>query len=126
MPNISVGNPNSEKWLHDDHWECDEVTVTVAGVPGEQNLGAVVGAGLVRRIRELTIRHAGSNNTVVTLLISGGADKISIDVPAMTTRVWSSEDGKAFLATEQSAVQTSDITGGSTFVGASGVEAEQS
>ena len=117
---------NPAQWLHDNHWESNEVTIAVAGVGGQQNLGAVVGAGLVRRIRELTIRHVGSANTVVTLLIAGGATKITIDVPAQTTRVWSSEDGRVFTAAQQSAVQTSDITGGSTFVSASGVEAAQS
>lgn len=115
-------NTNPERWLHVNHWEADEVTIAVAGAPGEQNLGAVVPAGETRRIRELTIRHAGSNPTVVTLLISGGATKISIDVPAQTTRVWSSQDGREFDPGEQPAVQTSDITGGSTYVSAVGVE----
>jgi hypothetical protein len=114
---------NTEGWLHSHHWECDEVTIAAAGVGGQQNLGAAVGAGLTRRIRELTIRHAGTNNTVVTLLISGGATKVTIDVPAQSTRVWSSQDGREFAAAEQPAVQTSDATGGSTFVSAAGVEA---
>ena len=114
---------NPEKWLHDKHWEADEVTIAVAGAPGQQNLGAVVGAGLTRRIRELTIRHAGTNPTVVTLLIAGGATKVTIRVPAGTTSVWTSQDGRKFAAGEQPAVQTSDVTGGSTFVSAGGVEA---
>jgi len=113
---------NPEQWLQDNHWDCDEVEVAAAGVGGEENLGAVVGAGLVRRIREITIRHAGTNNTVVTILVSGGTTKLTIDVPAQTTRVWSSEDGRTFIAAQQPAVQTSDVTGGSTFVSASGVE----
>jgi hypothetical protein len=115
--------PNEEKWRHQYHWECNEVTISAAGAGGQQNLGAVVGAGLTRRIRELTIRHAGTNNTVVTLLISGGATKLTIDVPAQTTRVWSSQDGREFAEGEQSAVQSSDVTGGNTFVSAAGVEA---
>lgn len=114
---------NPEKWLHDNHWEADEVTIAVAGAPGEQNLGGPVPAGVTRRIRELTIRHAGTNNTVVTLLISGGAIKVSIDVPAQTIRVWSSQDGREFGPGEQPAVQTSDVTGGSTYISAVGVEA---
>ena len=116
-------NTNPERWLHENHWESGEVTIAVAGAGGQQNLGAVVGAGASRRVREITIRHAGSNNTVVTLLIAGGATRLTIDVPAQTTRVWNSEDGRVFTAGQQSAVQTSDITGGSTFVSASGVEA---
>jgi hypothetical protein len=114
---------NPEKWLHDRHWEAEEVTIAAAGVGGQQNLGAAVGAGLTRRIRELTIRHAGTNNTVVTLLIAGGATKVTIDVPAQSTRVWSSQDGRTFAAGEQPACQSSDVTGGNTFVSASGVEA---
>jgi hypothetical protein len=118
----SGAHTNPARWLHENHWDCDQVTVAVAGLPGQQNLGAVVGAGLTRRIREITIRHAGTNNTVVTLLV-GVAIRLTIDVPAQTTRVWSSEDGRVFTTAQQVAVQTSDITGGSTFISASGVEA---
>jgi hypothetical protein len=114
---------NPEDWLHQHHWEAEQVTIAAAGVGGQQNLGVVVPAGLTRRIREITIRHAGTSNTVVTLLISGGATKLTIDVPAQTTRVWSSQDGREFAAGEQSAVQSSDVTGGNTFISASGVEA---
>ena len=114
---------NPERWLHENHWEADEVTIAVAGAPGQQNLGVAVPAGVTRRIRELTIRHAGTNNTVVTLLIAGGATKVTIDVPAQTTRVWSSQDGREFATGEQPACQSSDITGGNTYVSASGVEA---
>jgi len=115
-------NTNPERWLHDNHWEADEVTIAVAGAPGEQNLGPVVPAGETRRIRVLHVRHVGSNNTVLTLLIAGGATKRSWDILAQSTRVISSEDGWEFAAGEQPAVQTSDVTGGSTFVGPEGVE----
>jgi hypothetical protein len=118
----SGAHTNPARWLHANHWDCDQVTIAVAGALGQQNLGVVVGAGLTRRIREITIRHAGTNNTVVTLLV-GVAIRLTIDVPAQTTRVWSSEDGRVFTAAQQVAVQTSDITGGSTFISASGVEA---
>jgi hypothetical protein len=114
---------NPERWLHTYHWDCNEVTIAAAGVGGQQPLGAAVGAGLTRRIREITIRHAGTANTVVTLLIAGGAARLTVDVPAQTTRVCSSQDGRVFTVGQVSAVQTSDITGGSTFVSASGVEA---
>lgn len=114
---------NPERWLHVNHREANEVTINAAGVGGQQNLGGVVPAGVTRRIRELTIRHAGTNNTVVTLLIAGGVTKVTIDIPAQTTRVWSSQDGREFAAGEQPAVQSSDVTGGNTYVSASGVEA---
>lgn len=114
---------NPERWLHDNHWEADEVTIAVAGAPGEQNLGPVVPAGDTRRIRVLHVRHAGTNNTVLTLLVAAGAAKRSWDIAPSSTRVISSEDGWEFAAGEQPAVQTSDVTGGSTFVGPEGVEA---
>ena len=118
-------NTNPERWLHDNHWNpAAEITIAIAGAPGEQPLGAAVGAGVTRRIREVTIRHAGTNNTVVTILdATGGNILVSIDVPAQSTRTWSSQDGRLVAATLQPVVQTSDITGGSTFVSAAGVEA---
>lgn len=117
-------NTNPERWLHQYHWECDEVTIAVAGVGGQQNLGAVVPAGVARRIREITVRHTGTNNTVISILVAGAvANKVTIDVPAQTTRVWSSQDGLEFTAAQQPAVQTSDVTGGGTIVSARGVEA---
>jgi len=121
----SGANTNPERWLHDNHWESDEIPIIAAGALGEQNLGVAVPVAMARRIREITIRHAGSNNTVVTLKVAGvgGAVKVTIDVPAQTTRVWSSQDGREFAAGEQSAVQSSDVTGGNTFVSAGGVEA---
>lgn len=118
-------NTNPERWLHDNHWNpAAEITIAVAGVPGEQNLGAAVGAGVTRRIREVTIRHAGTNNTVVTILdATGGNILVSIDVPAQSNRTWSSQDGRLVAATLQPVIQTSDVAGGSTFVSAAGVEA---
>jgi len=130
MPEASPSNEgislltNPEKWLHDHHWEAEQVTIAVAGAAGEQNLGVAVATG-TRRIREITIRHAGTNNTVVTLKVAGvgGAVKVTIDVPAQTTRVWSSQDGREFAVGEQPACQSSDVTGGNTYISASGVEA---
>ncbi|GAI35803.1 unnamed protein product [marine sediment metagenome] len=114
---------NPEKWLHDHHSEANQVTIALAGAPGEQNLGPVVPAGVTRRIRTLNIRHAGTNDTVVTLLIAGGAIKDSIGIAPQTTRLWGVQDGAEFAAGEQPAVQTSDVTGGSTYVTPMGVEA---
>lgn len=114
---------NPERWLHDNHWEDNEVTIAAAGAPGQQNLGVVVPAGVTRRIRYLHIRHTGTNPTVVTVLIAGGANKFTIDVPAGTTRLWPCTDGVEFQPTEQPAVQTSDVTGGPTYVTPMGVQA---
>jgi len=116
-------SPNEEKWRHDNRWEAEEVTIAAVGVGGEQNLGAVVPAGLTRRITQITVRHEGSNDTVVTLLISGGATKWTYKVPTGMSRTIPLGNGREFAAAEQSAVQTSDVTGGNTYVSASGVEA---
>ena len=116
---------NAETWLNLHQWNTlAEIPITVAGAPGELVLGIAVGVGKTRRIREVTVRHTGSNNTVVTIYdTAGGNILVTIDVPAQTTRVWSSQDGRAVAATLQPVVQTSDVTGGSTFVSAAGVEA---
>lgn len=116
-------NTNPERWLHEHHWEQREVTIAVAGAPGEQNLGVAVPAAVTRRVRTLVVRHVGTNNTVVTLLVSGGAVSVSFDLLAQSTRVLSAEDGWEFLVGEQSAVQTSDVTGGNTYVSAIGDQA---
>jgi hypothetical protein len=118
-------NTNPERWLQIYHWNtAAEVTIAVAGAGGQQNLGAAVAAGRLRRIREVTVRHAGSANTVVTIYdANGGNIIITIDVPAQTTRTWSSQDGRGIAATLQPVIRTSDVTGGSTYVTAAGVEA---
>jgi len=115
-------NTNPEQWKHDNQWEAEEVTITAAGVGGQRNLGVAVAAGKKRRVEEVTINHLGTNNTNVTLLISGGATKVTIPVPAQTGRVWFSNNGRKFTAGQISAVQSSDVTGGNTLVSASGVE----
>jgi len=122
MPSASAGAmPTGEEFLHENHWESGEVEIDTAGAAGQKNLGSVVPTLKTRRIREITIRHTGTNNTVVSLLVDTTV-KLSIDVPAQTTRVWSSQDGRSFDAGEQPIVQSSDVTGGSTFVSAAGVE----
>lgn len=111
-----------ERYIHDNFWESGEVTINAADEAGQQNLGTPVPRGKRRRIKEITIRHTGTNNTVVTILVAGGGKKLSIDVPPQSTRVWSSGQGRIFEAGEQPAVQSSDVTGGNTYVSATGVE----
>jgi len=115
---------NPERWLQDYHWEpVAQIPITVAGAAGQQNVGAAVAAGKTRRIREVTVRHAGTNGTVITLLdAAGGNIKLSFDVPAQTTRVWSSQDGRRIAAGLQPVIQSSDVTGGNTFITLSGDE----
>jgi len=116
---------NPERYLHDNHWNTPaDIPLVAAGVPGELALGAAVAAGKVRRIKEVTVRHTGTANTVISILDATGANVIiSFDVPAQTTRTWSSQDGRAVAATLQPMVQTSDITGGGAMVSAAGIEA---
>ena len=118
-------NTNPERWLHIHHWNPEaQVTITAAGVAGEQELGDAVATSLTRRIREVTARHAGTNNTVVSILDeSGGNIIVSFDVPAQSTRTWSSQDGRAVTAGLTPVVQSSDVTGGNTIVSVAGVEA---
>ena len=123
---MSIGLPlkeTGEEWKHRHRWDCDEVTIAAVGVGGEQNLGAAVPAGTARRILEITLRHEGDNDVVVTLLISGGATKWTFDVPAKMSRTVPLGNGVVFDGGEQPAVQTSDVVGGSTYVSANGVEA---
>lgn len=113
---------SSEEWLHTNHWDCgNEVEIAVAGDAGKQNLGAAVPAGKVRRIRVFKIRNAGTNNIVVTVK-EGTNTKLTIDVPAQVTRVYSEIHGIKLTATQQPTVQSDSVTGGNVFVRASGVE----
>lgn len=118
----SSGGTNPSQWLQANHWEAEEVIITVSGAAGQKDLGVAVAAGKTRRVREYTINHTGTNNTDVSLLIKGGATKVTVPVPAQTGRVWGSDNGRKFIAGQITAVQSSDVTGGTTRVSASGVE----
>ena len=115
---------NPEQWLHDNHWDSDaEVVLNAAAAV---NLGAAVAAGVVRRVKEITVRNTSQTDTVVTLSV-GGVNRVSFDVPANTTRTWSSQDGRLFAAASQPQIESSAAAVGSeTYVTAAGVEAEQS
>ena len=96
-----------------------ETTISTAGIAGQQTLYTVTGSKL--RITELTIRNAGTNNTVVTLTGSAGI-MLTIDIPATTTREWESVIGRVFTNGQALIVRTSDITGGSTYISGSGID----
>lgn len=114
-------NTNPARYLQIWHW--DSGTELVLNAAAAVNLGAAVGAGLMRRIREITVRNAAQANTVITLSV-GGVNRLSFDVPAQTTRTWSSEDGRAFVAASQPQIASSAAAGGSeTYITASGIEA---
>lgn len=99
---------NPEKYRGKHHWDFPcQVSACASGVGGQQNLTPPVSAGYQRRIRELTIRNAMPNDTVVSLVVSGGCTRLSLDVPTQTTRQWSSQDGRLFNAGEVPGLQTS-------------------
>lgn len=115
---------NPQQWLHNWHWDSGAELVLVNAVAA--NLGAVVAAGRVRRIKEITVRNMAQSDTIVTISV-GGVNRLSIEVPLQTTRVWSSEDGRAFTAGQQvQAASSAAGAGTQTFITASGVEAAQS
>ncbi len=116
MPEASWGGDSV--WDFINQWTSGtEIDLNVVATP--QNLGGAV-AGAKRIVTKLLVRHAGTNNTVVSLIV-GGVTRESFDVPAQTTRLIPFE--VVFTTGEQPQVQSSDVTGGDTFVFASGVEA---
>jgi len=119
---------HSESFKHKYHWETpEEVQIIEAGQAGEKNLGNPPSqADKYIRIKEITIRNSGSADTVIQLLAkyNGNYDvKLSIDVPANTTRMWESEQGRKFTYGQQPVVRATVVSGGTIFVSASGVEA---
>ena len=117
-------NTNPEAWLNNHHW--DSGAELVLNAAAAVNLGAAVAAGVVRRIREITVRNTAQANTVITLSV-GGVNRVSFDVPAQATRTWSSQDGRLFVAAAQPQIASSAAAAGQeTFITAAGVEAAQS
>ena len=113
--------PMEAAWLHRNHW--DSGAELVLNAVGAQNLGAAVAAGATRRIREISVRNTAQANTVVTLSV-GGVNRLSFDVPAQTTRVWYSDNGREFTAAQQPQIASSAAAvGAETYISASGVEA---
>jgi len=116
-----------ESYKHKYHWETPkEVEIVTAGQAGEQNFGSPPSlADHYVRIKEMTIRNSGSVDTVVQLLAkyNGNYDvKVSIDVPANTTRMWESEQGRKFTYGQQPVVRATAV-GGTIYVSGSGIEA---
>jgi len=117
MPDASWGGDVVWNFIHQWTTGATEIDLNAAGVP--QNLGVAV-AGARRIVTKLLVRHAGTNNTVVSLVVAG-VTRISFDIPAQTSRLIPFE--VVFTTGEQPQVQSSDVTGGDTFISASGVEA---
>lgn len=124
IPTQDTGlNTNPEKWMHDHHWDSGAELVLNAAAP--VNLVAPVAAGATRRVRSITVRNTALANTVITVSqLLPLQNRVSFDVPAQTTRVWSEEDGVEFLAAVQVQISSSAAAVGSeTYIHASGVEA---
>ena len=116
-------NTNPERWLHDNHW--DNGAELVLNAAAAINLGAVVGAGVTRRIRSITVRNTALVNTVITLSqVVPAQNRLSFDVPAQTTRVWSEQDAVEFAAGVQVQISSSAAAAGAgSYIHAAGVEA---
>lgn len=123
LPTEDTGkNTNPEKWLHDNHWDNGAELILNAAVA--VNLGAPVAAGATRRVRSITVRNTAQTNTVITLSqVAPAQNRVSFDVPAQTTRVWSEQDAVEFLAGVQVQIASSAAAVGTeTYIHASGVE----
>jgi len=119
--------PHPESYRHKYHWETsEEVQIITAGQAGEQNFGSPPSlADRYVRIKEITIRNSGSVDTVIQLLAkyNGNYDvKLSIDVPANTTRMWESEQGRKFTYGQQPIVRATAV-GSTIYLSGSGIEA---
>jgi len=118
---------HGERYKHVYHWETpEEVQIITAGKTGEQNFGTPPSqVDRYVRIKEITIRNAGSVDTVIQLLAKYNGNytvKLSIDVPANTTRMWESEQGRKFTYGQQPIVRASPV-GGTIYLSGSGIEA---
>jgi len=118
---------HSETFKHRYHWETpEEVEIIAAGQAGEKNLGSPPSMREnVLRIKEVTVRNSGGSDTVLILLAKKNVNynvKLSIDVPANTTRMWESEQGRKFTYGQQPVVRAT-VVGNTIYVSASGIEA---
>lgn len=117
-------NTNPERWLHDHHWDSEEVMILVNGAAGAVNLGAAVTATETRRIREVTIRSPDVANIVVHITYNAQVNVVlSLDVSAQSTKQWSSQDGREIPASQQPTVHVTGLSAGTTvYVSASGLD----
>jgi len=117
----SVGS-NSGRFTHDHNWSADETQIILANT--EYNLGSPPVAGKTLCITEVSVRTTTPGDVVVTVRVAGETvAKITVNVLAGSTAVWSSIDGRRFEATEQPVVLSDNVAGGTLYVSASGLEA---
>ena len=115
---------SSERWRHEEHWQTPhQIEIINSGSGGRTVIGGAVPEHMSRRVREVTVRHSGTNNTVVTMRYNVTV-KLSFDVSAQTTRVWNSQDGRKVPVGTSLSFESSDVTGGTTFITAGGLEGE--
>lgn len=111
----------SESWRHKKQVDFPDVTIDTAGSEGAKTLHAVP-ADNKCKVMELSITHEGTQHTKVQL-VDGETVRLTILCPPISSRVWSSQAGRTFVAGKDIKVQSSDITGGNTIVSGSGLEA---
>lgn len=108
---------NEEDFRRAHHWQFSEISCCLSAVAhfpsGLIQCLSAVPSGMRLRIRELTIHNMGYHPCVVFLDVSGfggwvsaglwrpARTKLRVSVPANTTRVWYSQDGRVFQPGER-------------------------
>ena len=112
---------SSEEWRQAKQVNFPEVTITVAGEPGEQTLHTV-SVGKKCRVMELSMTHVGTAHTKIQI-IQNITVMITILCPPQSSRLWGSQTGRTFESETVIKVRSSNVVGGTTFISGSGLEA---
>jgi hypothetical protein len=111
--------------MHDNHWDTGaEVQLSTAPV----TFGGVVPSGKTRRIREITVRNYDDEDHIIILGVNLNdateERRLTFRVPAQTTLVWSSENGRSFSAGEQPEMEANvPVAPIDVYVSGAGIEA---
>lgn len=119
---------NPERYRQQYGGSFGELMIVLAGAVGQQIIrvtpASATGQNLVFRLKEITVRHTGTSDTVVSIrVLTETIDRLSFDVRAGTTREWESEIGRVIGQTLTVVARSSDVTGGTTYVSGSYLEA---
>lgn len=121
-------NTNPERYRQEHGGSFGELVIVASGAGGQQIIRITppnpVGESLVFRLKEVSVRHSGTSDTVVSVRVVGEAiDRLTLDVRARTTREWESEIGRVVGQTLTVVARSSDVAGGTTYVSGSYIEA---
>lgn len=132
LPNVL----NEEDYRRKHHWQFAEISCCVSSwihaPSGMIYCLSAVPSCVQVRVQEITIRNTAPQNIVVHMGVSAtgwpyptlSPRKLSLDVPAQTTRVWSSQPGRVFTALQRICFQItpSTITPSCIFITGAGLE----